>query len=175
MQFSRPEENIGHLRLKEGMTVADFGTGSGAYAFALAQAVGQSGKVYALDVQKDLLARLKEQAKSRGVRNLEVLWVDLDHPGGAKLAPHSVDAVVVANLLFQSEQKEGLLREAHYVLRPGGQLLILDWSESFGGMGPHKDHVVSEARAKELATKAGFVFEKAFFAGAHHYGLVYTK
>lgn len=163
------------MHLEKGMTVADFGTGSGAYALALARAVGAEGKVYALDVQKDLLAKFRTQAHQAGVRNIEVMWVDLDALRGAKLGDHSVDAIVVANVLFQSEHKENFLREAHRILRPGGELLLIDWSDSFSGMGPYPGHVMKEGAAKELLGRAGFTHKTSFFAGSHHYGLLYTR
>lgn len=175
MRFSNPSENVHRLNLKEGAHVADFGTGTGTYALALAHAVGASGRVYAFDVQKELLAKLKKHAAEKGVNHLEVVWSDLDTLGGTKLADQTLDAVVLANVLFQSEHKEQFLREVQRVLKPGGQLLVVDWSASFSGMGPHPDQVVSEGRAKELLGRAGFLFKDAFFAGEHHWGLLYIN
>ena len=60
--FSDPEKNIEQFSLGKGMHVADFGTGSGFYALAAAEAVGETGRVYAIDVQKDLLEKLKKEA-----------------------------------------------------------------------------------------------------------------
>ncbi|MBI2474518.1 MAG: methyltransferase domain-containing protein, partial [Candidatus Taylorbacteria bacterium] len=65
MSFSDPSHNVEQFDLQSGMTVADFGTGSGYYAFAAAKAVGDKGKVYAIDVQKPLLEKLKREAVSR--------------------------------------------------------------------------------------------------------------
>ena len=175
MQFSNPEGNVTPLQLKDGMHVADFGTGTGAYAFALAKAVGASGRVYALDVQKDLLTRLKKEADAKGVQQLEVIWCDLDTLGGTKLSDASLDAAVLANVLFQSEHKEHFLREVWRVLKPGARLLVVDWSASFSGMGPHQSQVVTEGRAKELLLEAGFMYKNVFPAGAHHYGLLYIR
>lgn len=163
------------MRLAEGMHVADFGTGSGAYALALSRAVGASGRVYALDVQKELLSRLKKNAEASGHRNIEIVWCDLDTLGGTKLGDSLLDAAVVANVLFQSEHKEHFLREIKRVMKPHAELLVIDWSSSFAGMGPNENHVVSEGRAKELLGRAGFQYKDAFFAGAHHYGLLYTN
>lgn len=175
MSFSNPSSNVTPLHLKEGMHVADFGTGTGAYAFALAAAVGASGRVYALDIQKDLLSRLKKEAVAKGVSTMEVIWCDLDTLGGTKLADASLDAAVLANVLFQSEHKEHFLREVWRVLKPGARLLFVDWSASFAGMGPHPDQVVSEGKAKELLRDAGFMYKDVIPAGAHHYGLLYIR
>jgi ubiquinone/menaquinone biosynthesis C-methylase UbiE len=60
--FSDPRSNIDQFRLDPGMIVADLGCGSGHYTFAIAKAVAPTGRVYAVDVQKDLLVRLKTEA-----------------------------------------------------------------------------------------------------------------
>jgi hypothetical protein len=59
--------------------------------------------------------------------------------------------------------------------QPEGKLLIIDWKESYGGMGPQPDNVVKVEQAKELAKQAGFALEREFNAGAQHYGLIYCK
>ena len=56
----------------------------------------------------------------------------------------SVDAVIISDLLFHVEHKNQVLQEAHRILRAGGRILVVDWRESFGGVGPEPDHVISE-------------------------------
>lgn len=171
--FSSPEKNISLLHIGEGARVADFGTGSGAYALALAHKVGRSGRVFAIDVQRDLLTTLKNSAASKKIFNIEYIVGNLDLVGGSRLASGSVDAVVISNILFQSEHKEGLLGEAKRILKAGGQMLLVDWSGSFGSMGPNAAHVVTEPIAISLAEKVGFIFERSTSAGNHHYALVF--
>jgi len=171
--FANPSDNIALLHLKDGMRVADFGTGSGAYALALAHQVGRNGRVYAIDVQKDLLTTLKNAAAAKKIFNIEYIVGDLDRPGGSRLASKLLDAVVISNILFQSEHKLELLKEAHRILKDGGQMLLVDWAGSFGNIGPHASAVVGEGDATALAEKAGFVLDRSVSAGSHHYGLVF--
>jgi len=173
--FSDPEKNIGQLFLREGMSVADLGAGSGAYTFAAAKKVGDKGRVYAVEVQKDMVAKVKNEAVRLGLGNVEALWGDIEELGGSKLAENSVDAVIVANVFFQVEDKNGLLAEAKRVLRPGGKVFFVDWADSFGGLGPHKDEVVTQSEAKKILGDAGLAHEKDFDAGEHHYGMIFTK
>ncbi len=170
--FAHPPRNVVAMEIEPGMTVADFGAGSGAYVLAIAERLAHSGHVYAIDVQQELLRRIKNESHKRGYKNVEIVWSDLDRPHGSKLADHFCDRVLISNLLFQVEDKATLLQEAYRILRPHGLLIIVDWSESFGGMGPHKKDVVNKDQAIKLAKHAGFESLRDFDAGAHHYGLI---
>lgn len=173
--FSDPHNILRQCGVSLGSVVGDFGTGSGAYARALAALVGEKGTVYAFDVQKELITALGKEIAGSKEQVIHPLWVDLEAPRGSMLGDATLDLAVVANLLFQIEHKEGFMREVTRVLRPGGRLLLIDWKESFGNIGPHKDHVVSEARAKELARDAGLSLDRSIEAGAHHYGFTFRK
>lgn len=159
------------------MKVADFGAGSGAYVFALAEALAGSGRIYAIDVQRDLLRRIKTGTSARGFKNVDVLWGDLEMPGGSKIADASLDLVLISNLLFQVEEKAQVIAEARRVVKSQGRIAVIDWSESppAGGqrLGPHKNDVFSKQEALELARTSGLELIREFPAGAHHYGLLF--
>ncbi len=89
------------------------------------------------------------------------------------MADRHLDLVLISNLLFQLEDKPAALKEAWRILKPTGRLAVIDWSESFGGMGPHKKAVVKKEQALLFAREAGFELIKEFDAGAHHYGLIF--
>lgn len=184
--FADPHHLIEQFDLQSGARVADFGAGGGALALVAARAVGDAGKVYAVDVQKELLERLKNEARAARVHNLEVLWGDVERQGGTHLKDGAVDAVILSNILFQLEDRTGAAKEAKRVLKPGGKLLAVDWSGSFGrppspmasarrGMGPDPTHVVTEQVARTLFEQNGFQLVKTISAGNHHYGLVFRK
>ena len=173
--FSDPSQCIEQFDLQSGSRVADLGAGTGAFAIAAAKAVGEAGKIYAVEVQKGLLERLKSEARAARAPNVEVLWGDIERVQGTHLKDASVDACIASNVLFQVEDKDGFVAEVKRILRPNGKFLLIDWSDSFGNIGPHKDHVVTENAARELFEKAGFQFVKKIDAGEHHYGLVFRK
>ncbi len=175
IMFSTPEKNIEQLHLEPHQIVADFGAGSGAYTIAAAQALGGTGKVYAIDVQKDLLTRLASTCKDAHLGNVSFIWGDLEKPGGTKLREQSVDVVIVSNVLFQAEDRKGLLDEARRVLRQGGTLLIIDWTASFGNLGPEPSQVFPELEARKLAESLNFSFDRTLNAGNFHYGLILRK
>ena len=173
--FAHPTHNVRSLGISPGMKIADFGSGSGAYALAIAESLCNSGHVYAIDVQRDLLRRTKNEAHKRGFRNVEVIWGDLEYAGATKIADGLLDMVLISNLLFQINEKNAVIKEAWRVLKPGGRLVIIDWSDSFGGTGPQEVDVVTKEAAESLATSNGFDSVGEFPAGSHHYGLVFKR
>lgn len=175
MNFANPEENIQAFGLRKGMMVADFGAGSGAYSFLMSRAVGSDGRVYAIEVQRDLLGRLKDDAKKQGLHNIEILCSDLERSHGSKLGDMTMDVVLISNTLFQAESKYQLIVEAKRVLKPDGRIILIDWTSSFGHLGPHSENVVTANMAREIFKEAGLVEVSEFSAGPHHYGLIFKK
>ncbi len=175
MSFTNPEQNINYLHLREGMQVADLGAGTGAYTIASAQRVDEFGKVYAVEVQKEFISKIKNMALQAGLENVEVIWGDIEELGGTKIADNMIDAVILSNVLFQVEDKDGLVAETKRILKSGGKVLVVDWQESFSGLGPQPENIVSKMEAKKIFGSAGLAFEKEFDAGDNHYGLIYVK
>jgi ubiquinone/menaquinone biosynthesis C-methylase UbiE len=173
--FLEPEKNISQFHVDPGMKVADFGAGTGYYAFLLSSLVGPSGKIYALDVQKDLLNKLKKDAIEKKLDNIEVIWADLDEINGTTLEAGYVDRVAITNSLFQMENKDNTITEAYRILKPKGKLLVIDWSDSYNGLGPKPSDVLKPDAARVLCEHCGFVFEKEINAGDHHYGFIFKK
>ena len=174
MHFSDPTTNVLQLGLREGMRVGDLGAGSGHYALAAAHIVGNDGRVYAIDVQEDVLIHLRNTAQTRGLRNIEAVWGNFEKPGGTTLKDHVLDAVILSNVLFQLDHRQSALEEIKRILKPGGKLLVADWAGPYAGLGPAEQHVVPERDAEELFITAGFHKVKDFRAGPHHYAIVFT-
>lgn len=175
MPFAHPRKNIAEFGLSKGDRVADFGAGPGHYAIAAAKAVGDDGHVYAIEIQKNLVDKITSAAESADCSNIDAIWGDLEKPEGSTLKSELVDAVIVSNVLFQVQDKEQFLREAHRVLKPGGRLLLIGWSDSHGGLGPQPDHVVNKDEALALARGVGFTPQQVLSPGEHHYGFVGKK
>ena len=176
MAFSDPRKIIRGLSLHEGMKVADFGTGSGHYALEAARIVGENGHVYAVDIQKGLLERLKKDASREELYNVDVVWGDIDEEKGSRLAKESLDAVIVANVLFQIERRKKMVEELKRVLKPKGVALVVDWEDSFNGIGPQKQDIITKEVVNKLFEDVGFTLKREVpNAGDHHFGLVFKK
>ncbi|MEQ1561224.1 MAG: methyltransferase domain-containing protein [Nitrospira sp.] len=173
--FSDPVKNVEKCGILPGMDIADLGSGSGHYAIAVAKALHATGRVYAIDVQKDILTKLKNNASKEGLYNIEVIWGDIEKPLGTKLRDSSVDFALLSNILFQISDKNALLKEVKRILKPNGRVLVVDWSESFGSIGPKPDVLVRKETAMDMFEKSGFHLDREIEAGSHHYGLIFKK
>jgi ubiquinone/menaquinone biosynthesis C-methylase UbiE len=173
--FMDPGALLSACHINSSESIADFGAGSGFVARAAAKLVPQ-GNVFAIEINRDIVARLTREAADAHMSNLHPLWGDIEVSGGTKLGEASMDMVIISNTLFHLEDKDGCFKEAVRVLKPGGRLLVVDWSESFGGMGPRPQAVVTKEMAVALATRYGFqVQNDTLPAGEHHYAILFRK
>ncbi len=175
--FSDPRSVINQLNFLPGQHIADLGAGSGAYTLAIAHAVRSNpqSKIFAIDIQKDLLARISREADQQNLQSVNIIWGNIEEKKGTRLRDHSIDTVLLVNILFQLEDKPAAVAEAVRIIKPNGRVVIIDWSESFGNIGPTPDHVISMETAKLLCEEAGLEFIRSFDAGEHHYGFVMHK
>lgn len=165
---------VGEFGFSEGMKVADFGCGSGEFAIAIAKVVGESGLVNAVDIIESRLESVRAKAKSAGLNNIQTIRSNLEVVGGSGIENDSQDAAVLANILFQNPNKENILRESHRVLKPDGQLIVIEWKKGAGGGAPEELRT-SEEEMKVLVEGQGFKLERTIDAGAFHYGLIFRK
>lgn len=173
--FLHPERIIGGLDIPKGSVIADFGAGHGYFTIPLGRATGPDGRVYAVDVQKAGLTVVRTKAKLEHLLNIEPVWADLDRPNGSGLADASVDFVLMANILFQSEKRANILQEAQRVLKSGGRALVIEWKPDEKSLGPPANMRISAETVTKDAARAGLAFERELLVGSHHYGLLFKK
>ena len=175
--FLNPNEVLNQLKLLGEMIAADFGSGSGGWAIPLAKIL-EEGKVYAIDILEEPLSALRAKAKLGKIFNIEIIRADIEK--GAKLLKESCDLVLMTNLLFQCEDKKMVLEEGRRILKPGGKILVVDWTPTLPPpsqplVGPLPAQRVSPEDIKKIAEELDLKVEKEFEAGAYHYGLIFTK
>ena len=171
--FESPDAIIKQLFLQPGSVVVDMGAGMGAFSIASAKNIGINGTVYAVEVQRQLLNVISENAKHAGVGNVRVIWGDIERDHGTKLADHVADVVILANTLFQTENKDAVISECVRLLKNGGRFLIVDWKETSIGAGPRPDQLVTTVALDTLMSKFNMKRTETINAGAHHYGILY--
>lgn len=168
---------IEKCNLGSGNSAADLGTGREArFALAAAKAVGQDGKVYAVDIVKSLLPSIKHKADMYGYNNIETVWSDLEIYGATKVIPdNSLDAAFLATVLFQSKNHPAMMREAVRMLRPRGKLAVVDWKNLDTSFGPPMEQRVNPESIKQIAQDLNLEFVEEFEAGENHWAQIYQK
>lgn len=174
--LASPEYIIAQFNLPAHAHIADIGAGTGHYALALARKLEKNkGKLFAIDVQKELLEKLAHDAEHEGLTDVHTIWGNAEKKHGTKLRDESIDGVIIANTFFQIDHKEDFLKEVVRILKKDGHFYIVEWSDSFNGMGPQPQYLIDPEDMKKLCTEAGLSYEKDLDAGEHHYGMVFYK
>jgi ubiquinone/menaquinone biosynthesis C-methylase UbiE len=173
--FAHPKDHIEFLELDVGMKVLDVGAGAGHHSIELARAVGETGRVYALDVQKDLLARIKKEAVEAKIHNVDIMHGDIEKKGGTRLPDGICDRVLIANVMFQIDHRIEAIQEMKRVLKPAGRIMIIDWNDSITGHSDHVKMMINPIDMEQMFASNGFSKEREFDAGSHHYGIIMRK
>ncbi len=122
--LERPEITLCAMNLRDGDRVADIGAGTGFYTRRLAKAVGPSGKVYANDIQPEMLERLKEAAGKEGISNIvTVLGTEDD----LRLPPKTFDWVLLVDVYHEFQQPKIMLQKIREALKPGGRVALVEY------------------------------------------------
>lgn len=118
-KLTPPAEMPIRYGLEPGMRVLEVGPGNGRYTVAIAQYVGETGKVVAVDIQPQMLHRTAMRAAAEGVANIETHLADVHH---LPFLDNSFDAVCMMTVIGEIPHPEHAIQEFHRVLRPGGLL-----------------------------------------------------
>jgi ubiquinone/menaquinone biosynthesis C-methylase UbiE len=137
--FFRPRENIvGEVGLREGFHVLDYGCGPGGYVKPVADLVGESGRIYALDISPVAIQMVKKTAAKNQLTNVETILSD----SNTGLPDDSIDAVLLYDVFHDLTDQNKVLEELHRVLKPDG---VLSFS----------DHHIKEDETVSKLTKRG--------------------
>jgi ubiquinone/menaquinone biosynthesis C-methylase UbiE len=162
-EWQQPERVIAALALAPGARVADLGAGGGYFTFRLADAVGPSGLVYAVDVDPDMLSYLRERAAAEQRANVVVVEAAYDDP---RLPEAGVELVLVVNTYHHLEGRVAYFERVKQALRPGGRLAIIELREGGFPAGhftsPEVIQSELEAAGYALAARHDFLERQSF-------------
>lgn len=155
--WQKPQELIKQLKIKKGSVVADVGCHEGYMTFKLSKEVGETGKVYAVDVEQSKLDKLKAHIDERKVNNVELVKGDYDNP---KLPLNALDAVIILDTYHEMDDHYKILQHIKASLKPGGRLVLCEPIEegrkNLSRADQEKKHELSINFALEDLQKAGF-------------------
>jgi cyclopropane fatty-acyl-phospholipid synthase-like methyltransferase len=122
--FSRRKEIVAALGLEPGMEVADIGAGTGLFLGPFAEAVGSDGHVHLVDISPGFVSLIENRIRRLG---LEHASVQLCTDRSVELPPQSVDLVFICDVYHHFEYPRNTLASIHEALRPGGQVVVIDF------------------------------------------------
>jgi ubiquinone/menaquinone biosynthesis C-methylase UbiE len=152
-----PDVALNALKIPKGASVADIGAGSGYITVRLAARVGATGRVFANDVQPQMLNILARRLTNANITNVTLVEGTLDDP---KLPPVSVDLVLMVDVYHELSQPQAILRRLRESLRPGGRLVLLEYRKEDPTVPIKPEHKMSVAEAKMEVEAEGFTLSK---------------
>ncbi len=168
----RPDLLLQALAIAPGMTVADVGAGTGYYTWQLAQRVGAGGRVYAVDVQPEMIALLERQMRQRGVTNVVSL---LGSERDTRLPAASIDLAIMVDvyheLAYPSEVMDSLVR----AMKPGGRIVFVEYRAEDPAVAIKALHKMSEAQVRREAGAHGLTWERTITALPIQHVIVFRK
>jgi len=152
-----PDVAINVLKIPKGASVADIGAGSGYITVRLAGRVGPTGRVYANDVQPQMLNILARRLDMSKITNVTLIEGTIDDP---KLPPASVDLALMVDVYHELSQPQAILRRLRESLKPGGRLVLLEYRKEDPTVPIKPEHKMSVAEAKMEVEAEGFTLSK---------------
>jgi ubiquinone/menaquinone biosynthesis C-methylase UbiE len=154
--WQQPQRVIESLQLRPGAVIADLGAGGGYFTFRLARAVGPAGKVYAVDIDREMVELVAAQAKKDAVSNVETILAKTDDP---LLAQTGVDLIFTTNAYHHFDNRVTYFAKIRKYLRPGGRIAVIDFDRRAWLEGLLRHYTPSEFIKREME-QAGYVLQQ---------------
>ena len=167
-----PDRAIDALDLQPGSTVADIGAGSGYMTVRLARRVGETGRVYAEDIQPQMIDLLKERLQREKVANVIPVLGTYDDP---KLPPGAIDLMLLVDVYHEFSDPVKMLAGMRAALKSGGRLVLLEYRKEDPSIPILLEHKMTVAEAKMEVEAAGFSLTKVDERLPRQHILIFTK
>ena len=171
--WQRAEQIMDALQIAEGSVVADLGAGSGWFTIRLARRVGTNGRVYAEDIQQQMVSAMNVRIKREGFE--KIVRTVLGTPSDPGLPRNALDAVLIVDAYHEMEHPVVLLRNVGASLKPGGRLGIVQFTKEGFGPGPPMEERVDPERVIKDAQAAGLRLDSRPDILPYQYLLVFEK
>ena len=169
--YQKPSEVLDALAIKTGETIADIGAGSGYFSLRMAQRVGEAGLIYAVDVNPEMVRYVNRKVRDLGLQNHRSVLADPDDP---LLAEDSVDRIFICDTWHHIGNQNEYLELLKKAMRPGGQVVMIDFKKKELPVGPPTEMKVSREALIDQMAGAGFKLLEEHTFLPYQYFLVFT-
>ncbi len=169
-EYQKPHEVITALKLKGGEIIADIGAGSGYFTFRLAHHVGDTGRVYAVDVSPDMILHLNRRIRDMNLKNVVSILAPPDDP---LLADASVDRFFICDTWHHIENHDHYLALLRKMLKPDGEVVMVDFKKADTPVGPPQEMRIDRADLINEMEENGFRLEAEHAFLPYQYFLVF--
>lgn len=169
----QPDRVIESLGVRPGDSVCDIGAGSGFFTFRLASAVGESGKVYAVDIDQDSIKYIKNRMESTGTKNVIPVLSEETDP---RLPPVSCDKVLIVNTYYRFRAPVTIMKNIRNAVKTGGEVAVIGVKKDAPVRGPYgrlTDLRVSREEVLSQMSEAGYLFSRSYDYLATQYFLIF--
>ena len=167
----KPDEVIKALGIKQGETIADIGAGSGYFALRFSRHVGDSGRIYAVDISSDMILFMNRRIRDLKLKNVATL---LSAPDDPLLMDGSIDRFFICNTWHHIEDKTHYLALMKQMLRPGGQIIMIDYQKRELPVGPPVEMKIAREDVVRQMESNGFKLVQEHTFLPYQYFLVFT-
>jgi len=171
-----PQIIIEKAGIADRMHVADLGCGgTGHFVFPVAKAVGKNGIIYAVDILKNNLVNIERRASQENLAQIRTVWSNLEIFKATKIETSSLDVALLINVLYQSDKRAEIIREAVRLTKKNGKILIVDWNSIATPFGPSIEERLNKENLKKVGERLSLELLDEFSAGEYHFGMVFLK
>jgi SAM-dependent methyltransferase len=167
-----PDLALRLLQVPRGATVADIGAGSGYFSIRLARAVGDKGKVYASDIQPEMLALLQKAVSQAKMSNVVPVLGVTDDP---HLPSNAIDLVLMVDVYHELSQPQTMLRRIREALKPDGRLALIEYRAEDPDVPIRPEHKMTKAQVKLEVEHEGFRQVRVYDDLPRQHLIVFTK
>lgn len=167
-----PETALDKIGLKSGMVVADVGAGVGYFTVRLAKRVGPAGKIYALDVQPEMLTTLRQRAAEAKLTNIQPILSSETDP---RLPENCCDVILMVDVYHELSQPQGMLQKLRRALKADGRLVLLEYRKEDPHIPIRSEHKMSVAEAKAEVEAEGYKLDNVLKDLPRQHILIFRK
>jgi ubiquinone/menaquinone biosynthesis C-methylase UbiE len=168
----QPDKAIALLGLPKGATVADIGAGNGYITWRLAERVGPTGKVFAVDIQSEMLEMLRRNMQQRKLKNVETVLSAYDDP---KLPANAIDLVILVDVYHEFSEPQKMLRRIRESLKPDGRLVLLEYRGEDPSVPIRPEHKMTVAQVKTELEPEGYRVDRILEDLPRQHILIFQK